>query len=230
MKYCIIGLGIYGSNLAKDLTAMGHEVVGADNRPANVEAIKNLISTAYIIDATDEASLAVLPLKNCDVVIVAIGENFGASVKTVALLKQMGVPHIYARAIDPLHEAILKGFELDRIITPEQRAAWDLVYEMELGSRVESLAVTDQCYVLRFSAPTHFEGMKYSELNLSRDFNIKLIAAATFRSRRNLLGLQRNDYVLIPDSQYNETSVVGSDRWTCLGMREDFRSLFRYLS
>ncbi len=53
MRYRIIGLGIYGSNLARDLTDMGHEVIGADIRAANVEAIKDYISTAYILDSTD---------------------------------------------------------------------------------------------------------------------------------------------------------------------------------
>ena len=89
MKYLVIGLGIYGSNLAVDLAALGHEVIGADTDATLVEAIKNDITTAYIIDSTEEASLEMLPLKNIDLVIVAIGENFGASVKTVALLKQM---------------------------------------------------------------------------------------------------------------------------------------------
>ena len=56
----------------------------------DVEAIKDYISTAYIIDSTDEISLSVLPLKNVDLVIVAIGENFGASIRTVALLKNSG--------------------------------------------------------------------------------------------------------------------------------------------
>lgn len=100
MRYLIIGLGIYGSNLARDLTDMGHEVIGADIRSANVEAVKDYISTAYILDSTDEPSLAALPLKNVDLVIVAIGENFGASVKTVALLRKLGIRKIYARAID----------------------------------------------------------------------------------------------------------------------------------
>lgn len=87
MRYLIIGLGIYGSNLAVDLANMGHEVIGADINPALVEGIKDNISTAYIIDSTDETSLSVLPLKNVDLVIVAIGENFGASIRTVAVLK-----------------------------------------------------------------------------------------------------------------------------------------------
>lgn len=126
MKYLIIGLGIYGSNLALDLTALGHEVIGADNRANNIGAIKDYISTVYLVDSTEESALGVLPLKNVDLVIVAIGENFGASVKTVALLKKMGVRHIYARAIDRLHESILQGFGIDRILTPEQHAAADL--------------------------------------------------------------------------------------------------------
>lgn len=73
MKYLIIGLGIYGGNLARDLTDMGHEVIGVDLRRANVEAVKDYISTVYVIDSTDESALAVLPLKNVDLVIVAIG-------------------------------------------------------------------------------------------------------------------------------------------------------------
>ena len=139
MRYLIIGLGIYGSNLALDLTRMGHEVIGADKNPSLVEGIKDYISTAYIIDSTDESALSVLPLKNVDIVIVAIGESFGASIRTVAILKKLGVPHIFARAIDQLHESILEGFDIERIITPEQRAASDLVNEMGVGGTIESM-------------------------------------------------------------------------------------------
>lgn len=90
MRYLVIGLGIYGSNLARDLTEMGHEVIGVDVKQNNIDEIKDYISTVYMIDSTEEAALSVLPLRNVDVVIVAIGENFGASVRTVALLKKMG--------------------------------------------------------------------------------------------------------------------------------------------
>ncbi|WP_290455593.1 potassium channel family protein, partial [Paramuribaculum intestinale] len=158
MRYLIIGLGIYGANLAIDLTNMGHEVIGADKNPSLVESIKDFISTAYIIDSTDEMSLSVLPLKNVDLVIVAIGENFGASIRTVALLKKLEVKHIFARAIDKLHEAILEGFHIDRILTPEQRAASDLVNEMGLGAEIESMRIDDEHYVLKFPAPDFFTG------------------------------------------------------------------------
>ena len=62
MKYIIIGLGNYGYVLAEELSAMGHEVIGADNNDSRVESIKDKIATAFVLDATDEQALSVLPL------------------------------------------------------------------------------------------------------------------------------------------------------------------------
>ena len=112
MKYIIIGLGNYGHVLAEELSALGHEVIGADVSVGRVDSLKEKIATAFVIDATDEQALSVLPLNSVDVVIVAIGENFGASIRVVALLKQKKVQHIYARAIDAVHRSVLEAFEL----------------------------------------------------------------------------------------------------------------------
>ena len=109
MKYLVIGLGTYGRELAINLSLQGNEVIGVDHRSENIEAVKEQLMTVYELDAKDENSLKLLPLKNMDIVIVAIGEDFGASLKTVALLKKNGVKHIYARAIDNLHQSIHHG-------------------------------------------------------------------------------------------------------------------------
>ena len=79
MKYIIIGLGNYGHVLAEELSALGHEIIGADISESRVDSIKDKVATAFVIDATDEQSLSVLPLNSVDIVIVAIGENFGAA-------------------------------------------------------------------------------------------------------------------------------------------------------
>lgn len=106
--------------LAEELSALGHEVIGADVSAGRVDSLKEKIATAFVIDATDEQALSVLPLNSVDVVIVAIGENFGASIRVVALLKQKKVQHIYARAIDAVHRSVLEAFELERILTPRR--------------------------------------------------------------------------------------------------------------
>lgn len=81
MKYIIIGLGNYGGGLAEELMAIGHEVIGVDQNEGRVDNLKDKITTAFVLDATDELALETLPLREIDVVIVAIGENFGASVR-----------------------------------------------------------------------------------------------------------------------------------------------------
>ena len=68
MKYIIIGLGNYGGVLAEELSVLGHEVIGVDTNEHRVDVLKDKIATSFIIDATDEQSLSVLPLKDVDVV------------------------------------------------------------------------------------------------------------------------------------------------------------------
>ncbi|MBO4955779.1 MAG: TrkA family potassium uptake protein [Muribaculaceae bacterium] len=229
MRYLIIGLGIYGSNLAIDLTKMGNEVIGADKDPSLVESIKDFISTAYIIDSTDEVSLGVLPLKNVDLVIVAIGENFGASIRTVALLKKLGVPHIYARAIDKLHESILESFNLDRIITPEQRAAADLVNEMALGTDTQSLRIDSTHHVLKFRVPEFLVGLRYDTLPLAKDYDMQLVAVCRKEQKRNIMGIEHAQYELVDiiDDDTDAGRVLSGDYITCLGTDAAFRNLLR---
>lgn len=229
MRYIIIGLGIYGSNLAKDLTAMGHEVIGADSRPSNVEAVKNYISTVYTFDSTDETALNVLPLTDVDVVIVAIGENFGASVKTVALLKKAGVKKIYARAVDDIHQAILQGMSVDRILTPEQRAAFDLTQEMLLGNTTEALRIATHHYVMRFAAPEYFFGQKYAALSLHNNFGLDLIAVTRPVKSRNIIGISTVTQLPFDWHTDTESRVEDGDIFVCYGSASAFKKLMNHI-
>ena len=232
MRYLIIGLGIYGSNLARDLTDMGHEVIGADRVQTHIENLKDYISTVYLVDSTEESQLSVLPLRNVDLVIVAIGENFGASIKTVALLKKAGVKHIYARAIDTLHEAILESFEIDRIITPEQRAAADLTHELELGSAVQTLPVDSANVVINFTVPDFFTGMSYAELRtrLADNYRLTLVAASRPQPKTNVLGITRRALELISSADSADTAVAAGDVLTVFGSRRQLRELCKNLN
>lgn len=239
MRYLIIGLGIYGTNLAKDLTDLGHEVIGADINSHRVDAIKDYIATAYIIDSTEEAAISVLPLKNVDLVVVAIGENFGASIKTVAILKKMGVSKIFARAIDSLHRAILEGLHVQRILNPEQYAAFALSNEMQLGSSVEILHIDHDTSVMRFEAPSLFHSMPYSRIDTKALFGLRLIAASRPGSVTNFLGISATRYLSldISDSTAGSTSagstsaelVAPGDVFTCIGSADAYRALYKHL-
>ena len=229
MRYLVIGLGIYGSNLAKDLASMGHEVIGVDIKKSAVEALKNDILTVYCVDTTDAASLGVLPFKNVDLVIVAIGENFGASVKTVALLKNSGVRHIYARAADALHHSILKCFDIDRILVPEQRAANDLAMEMILGTDVMTMRVASETFVAKFRLPQYYVGKTYGDIAKSLEGMIRLVTVARSQERKSVIGINQPELETI-SGDYTDVAAEAGDVITCLGNRKGLLKMMRQIS
>ncbi len=123
MKYLIIGLGNFGSTLAEELTTLGHEVIGVDTDESRADAIKERISVAYIMDASEPHSLASLPLVEIDCAIVTIGKSMDASLRVVAMLKELAVKNIYARALDNIHKSILGAMNIQKIFIPETYAA-----------------------------------------------------------------------------------------------------------
>ena len=123
MRYLIIGLGTFGRRLAEELTDNGHDVVVVDSNRHRVEYIKERVSVAYIMDASEKEALKSLPLDEFDCAVVTIGRSMESSLRTVAALKQLGVKKIYARAVDHTHKSILVAMEIHKIFIPESYSA-----------------------------------------------------------------------------------------------------------
>ena len=228
MKYIIIGLGNYGHVLAEELSVLGHEVIGADISESRVDSIKDKGATAFVIDATDELSLAVLPLNSVDIVIVAIGENFGASIRVVALLKQKKVQHIYARAIDAVHRSVLEAFNLEKILTPEEDAARSLVQLLDFGTNMEAFRVDSEYYVVKFSVPEKFIGYFVNELNLDEEFHLKLIGLKRANRIENCLGISLTEHSIVNELPENDKIQEG-DELVCYGKYRDFQKFWKAL-
>ena len=123
MKCLISGLGCFGRTLAEALTDKGHDVIGVDSNEHRVEEVKDRISVAYIMDATERVALKELPLGEIDCAIVAIGQSMDFSLRAVAALKELSVGKIYARALDQTHLSILRAMNIQKIFIPESFAA-----------------------------------------------------------------------------------------------------------
>lgn len=119
----VIGLGNFGSTLACKLTDMGHDVIGVDNNEHRVLDIKEKISVAYILDATEKAQLRSLPFDDIDYAVVAVGQSMDTSLRIVASLKELKITNIFARALDQTHNSILKAMNIQKIFIPENIAA-----------------------------------------------------------------------------------------------------------
>lgn len=226
MKYIVIGLGNYGGVLAEELTALGHEVIGVDCNELHVDRLKDKIATAFVLDATDELSFSTLPLKKVDIVVVAIGENFGASVKVVSILKKNKVRHIYARAVDEIHKTVLEAFSLDRILTPEKEAARMLVQLLELNSEVEPFKIDEEYYVFKFAVPSRLCGMAVNDLQLEKNFNLKIISFIRGRRVENSLGISVLDRG-VENSFEENYELQPEDELVCYGMYDDFLKFWK---
>ena len=226
MKCIIIGLGNYGSVLAEELTMLGHEVIGVDSRESKVDLIKEKIATSFILDATDEQALTVLPLRSVDVVIVAIGENFGASIKVVALLKKNNVQHIYARAVDEVHKTVLEAFDLDNILSPEKEAARSLVQLLDLKVHMESFQIDKEHYIIKFKVPKPFIGFKVRDIALNSVFGLKIIALIKGKRVFNALGVSILDYNVENGFEDNHKLEL-NDVLVCYGRYEDFMHFWK---
>ena len=226
MKYLIIGLGNYGYSLAAELSALGNEVVVADNDQNHIDSIKDKVAAAFCLDATDEESLAVLPLQNMDAVVVAIGENFGASVRVTALLKKQRVQHIFARANDEVHRSILQAFGIERILSPETEAAQDMVRFFEFGLGLEAFQIDEHYYVMKFKAPAKLLGYYVNDLKLNEQFGLKLIALKRGKTLVNSLGisfLEREVLNQLPE----EDRIIEDDELVVYGRYSDFQKFWR---
>ena len=228
MKYLIIGLGNYGGVLAVELSAIGHEVIGVDTNESRVEALKDKMAKAFVLDAADDLALEALPLKEIDVVIVAIGENFGASVRVVAMLKQKQLKHIYARAVDPIHQAILEAFYIDKVLAPEGDAAREFVQFLALGIHAEAFRIDEEHYVIKFKVPPKCVGYPLNELNLAGEFHLQLIALKSVVESKNFLGLSvmKKTVEVAPAIDY---ILQAQDELVCFGRYKDFQAFWKAL-
>jgi trk system potassium uptake protein TrkA len=224
VKYIIIGLGNFGSTLATRLTSIGHEVFGVDNRLEIVEQYKNKITHTICLDSSKPGSLNSLPIQDADQVIVAIGEDVGASILTTALIKQHNAKSIISRAINPLHQTVLESIGIETIFNPEKIAAEQFAKQLELSGVIESFDLCDSCSILEIEVPKRYLGRTSGNIDFFSTYGLKLIAIKKFESKKNLIGMISKyatvDMVLDPMHEFDESDIL-----VMMGGMKDFQKM-----
>ncbi len=191
MKFIIIGLGIFGSSLAEKLTSQGHEVIGVDKKIEKVDLLKDRITHTIALDSTDSQAVSQLPLKDTDVVIVAIGENEGANIITTAQMKQYGVKRLVSRAVSPLHQTVLETMGVDLVVHPESETAERWAKKLNLKGVIDSFELADQYNIIEAKLPNRYIGKRLKELDLRKKFNILVLNTIKPAEEKNIFGVTR---------------------------------------
>lgn len=193
MKYIIIGLGNFGASLAQKLTEQGNEVIGIDTSMTKVDAYKEKISHTICMDATDEFTVSGLPLKETDIVLVAIGENQGANIMTTALLKNFEVKRLISRAINPLHEKVLQAIGVDEIVHPEEETAERWAKKLCLSNVVDSFELNDDYSIIEAKVPADYVGKTVREVGFRREFNLLVLTIIKKVEVKSILGKTKTE-------------------------------------
>jgi len=176
MKFAVIGLGSFGSNIAKTLYEKGNEVLTVDEDKDKIEEVKNFVSHAISMDAADKENLQAMGIKDMDVVIVSLGPEMEASILTVLYLNELGAKRIVAKALTEDHAKILESVGATEVIYPEKDMAIKTALKLSCPNVLEYLPLISGFGIQEIAPPEKFIGKNLRELDLRNKYGIQVIA------------------------------------------------------
>ena len=175
-QFVVIGLGRFGVSVATELYRMGHEVLAIDRSVERVEEIADSVTHAVCADATDEAELGSLGLRNFDVAVVSIGSDLQASILVTTLCKDLGVKFVLTKAKSALHAKVLQRVGADKVVFPE----WDMgirtAYNLVSTNILDYIELSPDYSLVEISVPPQWVGKNMRELNLRVRYGINVMA------------------------------------------------------
>ncbi len=175
-EFVVIGLGRFGSSLARELVDLGHSVLAIDASEAKVQEISEVVSHAVYANATDEDALKALGIRNFEVAVVSIGEDIQASILATLILKEMGVKTVVVKAISVLHAKVLEKIGADRIIFPEREMGVKVAHSLAAPNVLDYMSLDKDYGIEEVAIPEKFIGKSLMDLNLRVKYGITVIA------------------------------------------------------
>lgn len=172
----LIGLGRFGRHIAIKLDELNHQVMAVDNNESRVEAVLPYVRNAQIGDATNEDFIRSLGVRNFDVCIVAIGDNFQSSLETTSLLKELGAKMVVSRAARDVHAKFLLRNGADEVVYPEkQLASWTAI-RYSADHIFDYVELDEEHGIFEISIPDTWVGKTVGKLDIRKRYNVNIMA------------------------------------------------------
>jgi trk system potassium uptake protein len=218
-KFAVFGVGKYGSAIAKTLANKGAEVLAFDSNLEKIERIKDDVSLALAMDCTDFKLLKSQHLEDIDAAIVAIGENFEATILTAAHLKELKIKRVIARSGGSHQRMILEKIGIEEILTPEDEVAFVVAERLLNPSIVSFLQLPDDYEVAEIKAPKSVADKTVDELGLRNKYSLTLITIKReFEVKQNDEVIKEQHIIGVPKS---EQVIYETDTLVVFGTSKD---------
>ena len=166
-QFLIIGLGRFGSSIAKTIYELGHDVLAIDKDEEKVQEISDYVTHAVQMDSTDESILKTLGVTNFDVAVVTIGSNLQDSVMATLILKELGVKYIIAKANNELHAKVLTKIGADKVVLPERDMGTRVAHNLVSSNILDYIELSEEYSILEIEAIKEwFNTVSYTHLTL----------------------------------------------------------------
>lgn len=175
-RFAVIGLGRFGSRLATSLAAKGAEVIAIDRERTIVEELRDQVTLAIALDATDEQALKIQGIDQVDCAVVGIGNNFEANALTTVLLKSLRVERVISRAANEMQARILSRIGADSVVRPEDESADRWGRRLLTPFLLEHVELGEGYSIVQVRAPKDWHGKTLAELDLRRRHSVTVVA------------------------------------------------------
>lgn len=175
-SYIVIGLGRFGSRVARQLYSLGCEVLAIDVRSELVQQIANDVTHAVVGDAQDKEVLKALGVRNLECAVVAIGDDLSASVLATMNLKELGVPYLVCKAHDETHRKVLEKLGADRVVIPEQENGDRLARSLSTPNVLDYIELSADYGIVEVPAPRSWWEKTLKDLNVRAKLGANIIA------------------------------------------------------
>lgn len=174
-EFAVIGLGRFGSSIARRLEAFGHAVLAIDHDLEPVQAISSEVTHAARLDATNEEALREVDITAFDTVIVAIGVDFEANLLVTAALKSLGVRHVVCKATSDRQREILLRIGADRVVQPEQSAGIRLAEELSTPAMLDRIPLGANHSLAELTVPPSLVWQSISQCDLRNRYHVTVL-------------------------------------------------------
>lgn len=174
-KFLVIGVGRYGSSIARRLADKGAEVVCFDIKEDKIESIKEDVAMAVTLDSTDIKALQSQNISDIDAAVVSIGENFEAVMLASVHLMDLGIKRVIARAHGEQQKSILLKLGVSEILSPEDEVAEAVTERLVNPSVVGFLQLPDNYEIAEIRTPKAVANRTISDLDLRNKYQLTLV-------------------------------------------------------
>ena len=175
-RVVVIGLGIFGFNIVKELYENGFEVIAVDKGKDAVQRVRDCSTKAILADGTDKEIMEAIGIQEEDVVIISFGEDLAAATLTTLHLRQMRVKTIIVKAPNEEHKLILEKVGATEVMIPEKEIAHKVAKSLISPNVIDYLPLSDDYMIFEMAPPNSFLGKSISDLQLRGRYHIEVIA------------------------------------------------------